>query len=136
MMEKLIKKLNNRKGFTLIELIVVIAILGILAAILIPQFSGFQVKAKSSQVMVNAKQIATAADALYVELNDEPTASAIVNVAGPDINASEITSVGTAHNGHVPFTYVKDLPVSGTTYTFTAQRATDGAITINYVKKP
>ena len=35
MMEKLIKKLNNRKGFTLIELIVVIAIIGILAAILL-----------------------------------------------------------------------------------------------------
>ena len=40
------KKLRSKKGFTLIELIVVIAILGILATIAIPRFSGFTDKAK------------------------------------------------------------------------------------------
>ena len=40
------KKLRNRKGFTLIELIVVIAILGILAVIAIPRLTGFQATAK------------------------------------------------------------------------------------------
>ena len=42
------KKRLNKKGFTLIELIVVIAILGILAAIAIPRFSGFTDKAKQN----------------------------------------------------------------------------------------
>ena len=41
-----LKKKNNKKGFTLIELIVVIAILAILAAIAIPRLTGFQAKAK------------------------------------------------------------------------------------------
>jgi len=131
------KKNTKKKGFTLIELIVVIAILGILAAVLIPQFSGFQVKAKSSQIMVNAKQVATAADALYVEKNAVPTAAQIVEVAGPDILVGEIAvDVAASATGHIGFTYTKDLAVSGTTYTFTATRdSTSGNITIAWVKK-
>ncbi len=61
------KKKKNQKGFTLIELIVVIAILAILAAILIPRFTGFQEKARRTQALVDAKQIATAIDSLVAE---------------------------------------------------------------------
>jgi type IV pilus assembly protein PilA len=45
-MFKLMNKQRNKKGFTLIELIVVIAILGILALIAIPRFAGFTDRAK------------------------------------------------------------------------------------------
>lgn len=47
-MKKMYSIINNRKGFTLIELIVVIAILGILASIAVPRFTGTRDKANQA----------------------------------------------------------------------------------------
>ena len=55
------KKLLNKKGFTLIELIVVIAILAILALILIPSLSGYIAKATSAKDDANARAAYSAA---------------------------------------------------------------------------
>lgn len=51
-------KRKNRKGFTLIELIVVVAILAILAAIAIPSFIGLQEKAAEGVAIADASAIA------------------------------------------------------------------------------
>ena len=60
-------KKNNKKGFTLVELIVVLVILAILAALLIPALTGYIDKAKKKQIIAEARQAVMAAQTLVDE---------------------------------------------------------------------
>jgi len=58
------KMKNDNKGFTLVELIVVLVILAILAAILVPALLGYIDEAKASQLELHGKSVYTAAQAV------------------------------------------------------------------------
>ena len=67
MFEK-INALKNKKGFTLVELIVVLLILAILAALLIPALTGYIDKAKGKTAVAEARAVVMAAQTLVDEL--------------------------------------------------------------------
>ena len=66
MLMKLNKK-KNEKGFTLIELMIVIAIIGILAAIAIPQFSAYRKRSYNAASQADLRNAATAQEAYFVD---------------------------------------------------------------------
>jgi type IV pilus assembly protein PilA len=61
--------MKSNKGFTLIELMIVVAIIGILAAIAIPNFLNYQCKARQSEARTNLGTLANLQEAYWAEWN-------------------------------------------------------------------
>ncbi len=122
MLRKLNKK-RNQKGFTLVELLIVIAIIGILAAIAIPQFSTYRAKAFIAATKSDAKNAYTALQA-YVSENPSATP--------PNVSATGPATLG------VPYAasrVSKDvtIAIAGTAAGIATVTASHGGLTGSYI---
>lgn len=63
----MIKALRNSKGFTLVELMVVVAIIGLLAAVAIPNFQQYQAKTKTSEAKLQLSALYTAEGSFFMD---------------------------------------------------------------------
>lgn len=72
----------RRKGFTVVALILVVAIMGILASIAIPRFQEMQLRAKRAEAPLNVQGISTAAQAYYAA-HDEWLTGCTTNPGAP-----------------------------------------------------
>jgi type IV pilus assembly protein PilA len=66
-MKTTVRTLKSEKGFSLIELMIVVAIIGILATIAIPNFTKMQAKAKQSEARANLSGVFTAQKSFFAE---------------------------------------------------------------------
>jgi type IV pilus assembly protein PilA len=121
-------KTTNQKGFTLIELMIVVAIIGILAAIALPAYQNYTQKAKFTEV-TNA----TAAAKTAVEICAQTTGAvagctAESNGIPADVAAAAgVVGLSTA-DGVVEAEAATDSDIAGATYTLTPNFA-NGKVT-------
>lgn len=85
---KMFKKLKDKKGFTLVELIVVLVILAILAALLIPALTGYIDKANKDKVTAECRQVVVAAQTCVSEAYGQGK----ITTDSTDTTATKITS--------------------------------------------
>lgn len=102
------KMLKNKKGFTLIELMIVVAIIGILAAIAIPNFMNYQCKAKQAEAKTVLGNIRVAQEAYLAEY---------------DTYSDDTGDLGVSLKGESRYTYTIN-PASATAFTATATSTT------------
>lgn len=113
----MLKKLTNKKGFTLMEMLIVVAIIAVLVAIAIPTFSGALTKSKEAADVANIR-------ALYAEWQIK-----LLNGDAEEVPADESAFIGTTKFNYNAdpdkLDYTKNA--AGTaTITYTSTKLTEG----------
>ena len=109
--------MNRNKGFTLIELMIVVAIIGILASVAIPSYQNYVVRTKVSEGLRMADGSKTAIEEGRISMGRFLTASnASYGLPSPtSITGNNVGRIDIGASGTIVITYSRDTAISGNT---------------------
>ena len=111
-----IKKMRAESGFTIVELLIVIVVIGILAAIVIVAYNGIQDRSRNTRYQTDAQSLVKVAEAINADTGSYPAGDAA------SFNASTVASLPQ----NVSVTLVTTAPTNNAAFNTAAITAADG----------